>query len=111
MKPAEAWDEFIPISTQEHQFKYYSFHLNLQQVENNITRIIADFACDGFTRVGFVLVVLDKYNSWCVAEVVEFNQSQIKINYLGFRLDEWIEFPELPDSHLYSPTQMISVLT
>ena len=31
-----------------------------------------------------------------VAQVIDFNQSQIKINYLGWpsKFDEWIEFPD-----------------
>src|SRR5438105_3245512 len=83
LKTTEAWDAFIPISTQEDQQTYYFFHLKLHGVESDTAQIVAQFASDGIDQVGFLLDVYDDLlKEWCVSQVIEFSQSQIKINYL-----------------------------
>eukprot|EP00475_Leptophrys_vorax_P038494 TRINITY_DN6802_c0_g1_i2.p1 TRINITY_DN6802_c0_g1~~TRINITY_DN6802_c0_g1_i2.p1 ORF type:complete len:470 (-),score=100.27 TRINITY_DN6802_c0_g1_i2:1069-2478(-) len=88
---------YNPSAKEEVALDYYMnnlFGVIPAEMTSDLCKLMASFATDGY-RIGQILDVRDHLRKWCAAEVLDVEDSKIKIHYTGWKpkFDEWIAVP------------------
>jgi hypothetical protein len=90
------WPEFFGFSGRTTQVAYYrdvlSEYSSLFESPPEIFDLISDLAADAY-EIGQRLDCKDKYDKWCIGEIVGIEPMRIRVHYLGWgdHYDDWID--------------------